>query len=105
MDGSGLALLTPEDADHDIMMAPTGTLFVDSYSTPAVPPTALARDAAGKLIMPLEKADISRLVATGWTPPVSFTVKARDGKTDLYGLMFRPSNFDSTRRYPIVNNI
>jgi dipeptidyl-peptidase-4 len=53
----------------------------------------------------VEKADISRLLATGWTPPMPITVKARDGKTDLYGLLFRPTNFDSTKKYPIVNQI
>ena len=55
--------------------------------------------------MNLEKADISRLTAAGWKPPISFTVKARDGVTDLYGLMFRPTNFDASKKYPIVNHI
>ncbi len=53
--------------------------------------------------MPLEKADISKLMAAGWKPPMPFTVKARDGKTDLYGLMFRPTNFDPAKKYPIIN--
>jgi dipeptidyl-peptidase-4 len=105
MDGTGLTLLAPEDADHDISLAPSGAYFVDSYSRPDVPPVTVLRDAQGKTVLPLEKADISRLLAAGWTPPISFTVKARDGKTDLYGLMFRPTAFDSTRKYPIVNNI
>ena len=61
------------------------------------------RDAAGKLIMPLEKADISKLLAAGWKPPIPFSVKARDGKTDLYGMMFRPTNFDPAKKYPIIN--
>ncbi|MGH7504944.1 MAG: alpha/beta hydrolase family protein, partial [Longimicrobiales bacterium] len=56
-------------------------------------------------ILPLEEADISRLVAAGWQPPTSITVKARDGATDLYGLMFRPTRFDPARRYPILNHI
>ncbi len=63
------------------------------------------RDRDGKLVMPLEKADISRLVATGWKPPIPIIMKAHDGKTDVYGLMFRPTNFDSSRKYPIINNI
>ncbi len=104
-DGKHLQLLTPEDADHAVSMAPSGRYFVDSYSRPDVPPVTVVRDAAGKLLLTLEKADISRLLATGWTPPVPFTVKARDGKTDLYGLLFRPTSFDSTRKYPIVNQI
>ena len=105
MDGTHLALLTPEDANHDVTLAPDGRWFVDSWSRPDVPPVTVLRDAAGKLVVNLETADISRLLATGWKPPMPFTVKARDGKTDLYGLLFRPTNFDSTRRYPIINNI
>ena len=104
-DGKHLALLTPEDADHSITLSPSGRYFVDSYSRPDVPPVTVLRDAAGRLVLPLEKADISRLVAAGWTPPIPFTVKARDGKTDLYGLLYRPTNFDSTKKYPIVNQI
>ena len=104
-DGKHLQLLTPEDADHAVSLAPSGRYFVDSYSRPDVPPVTVVRDAAGKLLLTVEKADISRLLATGWTPPVPFTVKARDGKTDLYGLLFRPTNFDSTKKYPIVNQI
>ena len=105
MDGTHLQLLTPEDGDHDVTLAPDGRYFVDSWSKPDVPPATVLRDAAGKLVLTLQAADISRLVATGWKPPLPFTVKARDGKTDLYGLMYRPTNFDSTRRYPIVNNV
>ncbi|HXY19381.1 MAG TPA: prolyl oligopeptidase family serine peptidase, partial [Gemmatimonadales bacterium] len=105
MDGTHLQLLTPEDADHDVTLAPDGRYFVDSWSRPDVPPTAVLRDAGGKLVLTLQTADVSRLVASGWKPPIPFTVKARDGTTDLYGLLFRPTGFDSTRRYPIVNNV
>ncbi len=104
-DGTGQTLLTPEDADHTVDLSPSGKYFVDVYSTPATPPVSVLRDATGKTLMPLETADISQLVATGWKPPTAFTVKARDGKTDLYGLMFRPTNFDPSQRYPIINNI
>ena len=104
-DGKGLTLLTPEDADHSIDLSPSGRYFVDSYSKPDVPPVSLLRDLNGKTIVALEKSDISRLAATGWKPPMPFTVKARDGKTDLYGLMFRPTTFDPAKRYPIINNI
>jgi dipeptidyl-peptidase-4 len=104
-DGKRLALLTPEEANHEVTLSPDGRYFTDSYSRPDVPPTTVLRDRDGKLLMTLEKADISRLVATGWTPPIPFTVKARDGATDLYGLMYRPTNFDSTRSYPIINNV
>jgi dipeptidyl-peptidase-4 len=105
LDGKNLKLLTPEDADHDVTLSPDGAFFTDSYSRPEVPPTALVRDADGKAVLSLQQTDISRLVASGWTPPIPFTVKARDGKTDLYGLLYRPSNFDSSRKYPIVDYI
>jgi dipeptidyl aminopeptidase/acylaminoacyl peptidase len=104
MDGSRLTLLTLEDADHEISLAPAGAFFVDSYSRPEVAPVTVLRDFTGKVLLPVERADISRLLATGWTPPTPFTVKARDGKTDLYGLMFRPTSFDSTRKYPFINH-
>ena len=104
-DGRGLTLLTAEDADHTIDISPSGRYFVDTYSKPDVAPVTVLRDMDGKIVMPLERADISRLEAAGWKPPMPFTVKARDGKTDLYGLMFRPMNFDPSKRYPIVNNI
>ena len=105
MDGSGLTLLTPEDADHEIALAPSGQYFVDSYSRPDVPPVTVLRDLNGKTVVTLETADISRLRAAGWKPPIPITVKARDGKTDLYGLMYVPTNLDRTRKYPIVNHI
>jgi dipeptidyl aminopeptidase/acylaminoacyl peptidase len=104
-DGKNLKLLTPEDADHEISLSPDGRWFVDMYARPDVPQTTVLRDAEGKALVNLEKADISRLLATGWTPPIPFTVKARDGRTDLYGLMYRPTNFDSTKKYPIINQI
>ena len=105
MDGSGLTLLTPEDADHDISMAPSGQYFLDTYSRPDVPPVTVVRNLDGKRLATLETADISRLTATGWKPPVPITVKARDGKTDLYGLMYVPTTLDRSKKYPIVNHI
>ena len=105
LDGKGLQLLTPEDAMHDVSLSPDGRYFTDSYSKPDQAPIAVLRDATGKLIAELEKADISKLVATGWKPPTSISVKARDGQTDLYGLMFKPNNFDPSKKYPIVNHI
>jgi dipeptidyl-peptidase-4 len=104
-DGRQLALLTPEDADHEVSLSPSGRFFVDSYSKPDVPPLATLRNADGKPLLALEKADISRLLAAGWKPPMSFIVKARDGVTDIYGLMFQPTNFDPNKKYPIINNI
>ena len=105
LDGRRLTLLTPEDADHSITMSPSGRFFVDSYSRPDVPPVTVVRDLGGRLVSTIERADIARLVATGWKPPTPITVKARDGKTDLYGLLYTPTNLDSARRYPIVNHV
>jgi dipeptidyl-peptidase-4 len=106
LDGKALTLLTPEDGDHNVTWSPSKKYFVDNWSRPDLPPTAVLRDGVtGKLILTLETADISKLLATGWKPPTRITVKARDGKTDLYGLMFTPSNLDSTKKYPIVNYI
>jgi dipeptidyl-peptidase-4 len=105
MDGTGLTLLTSEDADHEIALAPSGQYFVDTYSKPDVPPVSVLRDLNGRNIVTLETADITGLRATGWKPPMPITVKARDGKTDLYGLMYVPTNLDRTKKYPIVNHI
>jgi dipeptidyl-peptidase 4 len=104
-DGGGLTLLTPEDADHTIDLSPSGRFFVDSYSTPVTPPVTVLRDLTGTVVAELETADITPLVAAGWKPPTPFTVKARDGRTDLHGLMYRPTHFDPARRYPIINHI
>lgn len=106
MNGKGLTLLTPEDGDHNISLSPDGARFVDSWSRPDLPQTAVLRDAkSGALIATLEKGDISKLVATGWKPPTRITVKDRDGKWDLYGLMWTPTQLDSTKKYPIINYI
>lgn len=106
MDGKGLTLLTPEDGDHSVSLSPTGTHFVDSWSRPDVPQTAVLRDAkSGKLIATLEKGDISKLVAAGWKPPTRITVKDRNGTWDLHGLLWTPTTLDSTKKYPIINYI
>jgi dipeptidyl aminopeptidase/acylaminoacyl peptidase len=105
LDGAGLTLLTPEDGNHEVALSASGGYFTDSYSKPDVPPVAVLRDSAGKLIATLEKADISKLAAAGWKPPEPITVKARDGQTDLYGLLFKPTNLDPNRKYPIINHI
>lgn len=104
-DGKGPAvLLTPDVGDHTVRLSPDNKYLVDTYSTADTPPVSALRDAKGKLVMELEKADISKLVAAGWKPPILFNVKAADGVTDIYGQLFRPTNFDSTKKYPIINN-
>lgn len=104
-DGKNISLLTPEDATHDIAVSPSGRYFTDSFSKPDVPPVTVVRGEDGKEIMALEKSDLSKLTATGWKPPMPITVKARDGVTDLYGLMYQPANLDTTKKYPIINHI
>ena len=106
MDGKrDVELLTPERANHRISLSPSGQHFVDSYSTPVEPPVTVFRDNRGQNPVMLEKADISRLKEAGWQPPVPFSVKARDGETDLYGLMHKPTHFDPAKKYPIINYI
>jgi len=105
LDGGKPVLLTPENATHQISMSPDGEYFVSRYSTPQSAPVAVLRSRTGKLLQVLERADISRLLARGWQPPLSIVVKARDGVTDLYGLLYKPHDFNEMRRYPIVNAI
>ncbi|HMQ03066.1 MAG TPA: DPP IV N-terminal domain-containing protein [Pyrinomonadaceae bacterium] len=104
-DGSDLRLLTPEDGNHQVTISPNGNYFVDNFSKPDVPTVSVLRDMTGRLIADLEKADISRLTAAGWKPPTPITVKSRDGRWDLYGLMFTPTNLDRSKKYPVVNYI
>jgi len=104
-DGKNLTLLTPEDATHIVAPSPSGKYFVDSYSKPDVAPTTVLRDSDGKLIATLERTDISRLAAAGWKPPEPIVVKARDGTTDLYGLLYKPTKLNPSTKYPIINHI
>lgn len=104
-DGSDLRLLTPENGHHSIDLSPDKKYFIDNYSQPDVPNVAVLRDMDGKLLLELEKADISRLKAAGWKAPTPIKVKSRDARYDLYGLMFTPSDLDSTKKYPVVNYI
>ncbi len=104
-DGTGLTLLTPEDGTHQVATSPDGKYFIDNYSKPDVPQTAVLRDMTGKQIVELEKVDVTRLRAAGWKPPTPTVTKSRDGKWDLYGLMFTPTNLDRTKKYPVINYI
>ncbi len=105
MDGTGLKLLTPNNANHSVSLSPSGQNFVDTYSTPVDPPVSEIRNVDGRQLLTVEKADITQLIEAGWIPPDPFSVKARDGKTDLYGLLFKPTNLDPNKKYPIVNYI
>lgn len=98
-------LLTPEAANHSIEWSTSGEYLVDTFSTPNIVPTSVIRDKAGKIVMSLEKADASALIKKGWVAPETFVVKARDNLTDLYGLLYKPSNFNPKYSYPILNYI
>jgi dipeptidyl aminopeptidase/acylaminoacyl peptidase len=104
-DGSHLECLTPEAGNHVITLSASEDYFIDTYSKPDVPAVSVLRNLAGKVVVALEKEDISRLVATGWKPPVPFSVKAHDGTTDIYGLLFTPEKLDAGRKYPIIDYI
>jgi len=105
-DGTGLTLLTTEDANHQVEFSPSGKYFVDVQSRIEKPPVTVLRAIPdGRVIRKLEEADVSKLAEAGWKPARVFTVKARDGQTDLYGVMYVPPNLDSTRKYPIISHI
>jgi dipeptidyl-peptidase 4 len=103
--GSRAVVVTPDDGTHAIQVAPSGRYLIDTTSAPDVAPVVTLRDADGRLVMPLERTDISKLLAAGWKPPRSIKMKAADGKTDIYGLMFTPSKMDPARKYPVVNQV
>jgi len=103
LDDGDVTLLTPDSANHTASFSPDGEYLVDTYSTPVVPSVTVLRDRSGRPLMTLEQADISGLVDAGWQPPMPFSVKARDAETDLYGLLFRPMDFDENAQYPVVN--
>lgn len=106
IDGGEAVLLTPEKADHTIEMSPHGHYFVDTYSTRTTAPVTVLRSSDdGHVIKEIARVDTTRLRASGWRPPIPFTVKARDGKTELYGMMFKPTHFDPKQRYPIIDYI
>jgi len=105
-DGSGLVDLTPEKMDHQATFSADFNYFTDTYSTVQTPPvTVLRRTSDGKVIMGLEETDISDVLAKGWIAPEPFVAKARDGKTDIWGNIYRPTNFDPKKKYPIIEYI
>ncbi len=105
LDGKRLKLLTAEDADHVATVSSDGKFIVDIYSTPQKPQVMLLRDGSGEMIEELAHGDITRLQAAGWIAPETFHVKGHDGKTDVYGLLFRPANLNPALKYPIIDFI
>jgi dipeptidyl-peptidase 4 len=105
LDGSGFAKVTDDELDHIVTMPDNQEYFIDSASTVDTPPVSRARDWAGRVLVELERADINKLTAIGWTPPDRFRVKAADGATDIYGVLYRPRGFDPGQRYPVVDSV
>jgi len=105
-DGSGLVALTEGNGNHSIEFSPDRKFIIDTYSRPDAPPiNELRRGADGRLVCKLEEADITELKAADWQPPEVITAKGRDGRTDIWGLIYRPKNFDPSKKYPVIEDI
>ena len=105
-DGSGLVVLTEGDGGHDVTFSPDRRFFLDRWSRVDLPPITELRSAAdGRLICDLERADWDALLAAGWRAPERFMAKGRDGATDIFGIIVRPSTFDPNRSYPVIEAI
>jgi dipeptidyl aminopeptidase/acylaminoacyl peptidase len=105
-DGSELAVLTAGNGTHEIRYSPDRRYFVDTYSRVDLPPvTELRKTDDGSLVCELERADWTELQKTGWQTPERFTAKARDGQTDIYGVIYRPTTFDANKKYPVIEAI
>ncbi len=105
-DGTDLTPLTPADADHQAVFSADLRFYVDTYSRVDLAPVSeLRRTSDGSLVTELERGDLTGLIQAGWKPPEVFVAKGRDGKTDIWGLIVRPTNFDPSKTYPVVENI
>jgi dipeptidyl aminopeptidase/acylaminoacyl peptidase len=105
-DGSGLVVMTAGNGTHSIQYSPDRRFIIDTYSRVDMPPVnELRRTVDGSLVCPLERADLAPLLKIGWNTPEPFVAKGRDGKTDIYGVIFRPTNFDPNAKYPVLEDI
>ena len=102
-DGSNLTLLTPEKKHHRITLSKNAEYFLDRVSTPNQAESSFIRSTSSKSGFVVEQMDISKLTATGWQAPTPFIVKDRNGEHDIHGLMYKPSDFDASKSYPVVN--
>ena len=106
LDGRGLTCLTPEEGTHEATFTTDMRYLIDTYSTVTQPPVTVLRSGTdGAVIRTLEQADISNLKAQGWQAPEVFVAKGRDGQTDMWGLIQRPTNFDPAKKYPVIEYI
>jgi dipeptidyl aminopeptidase/acylaminoacyl peptidase len=105
-DGSGLVALTDGNGNHTIEFSPDRKFLIATYSRPDGPPVnELRRVSGGKLVCKLEEADISELKSRGFQAPEVFVAKGRDGQTDIWGLIYRPRDFDPAKKYPLIEDI
>jgi dipeptidyl aminopeptidase/acylaminoacyl peptidase len=105
LDGSGLQLLNAGNFDHSFSVNDNNTYFVNTASRVNTTPVSSLHSADGRKLMDLETADLRNLMATGYKFPETFKIKADDGITDLYGVMYKPYDFDSTKKYPIIEYV
>jgi dipeptidyl aminopeptidase/acylaminoacyl peptidase len=105
LNGSGLTLLDPGDFDHRVSLGESNSFFVDNYSRVNTTPASALYDTRGRKILDLESADFSKLMDAGYQFPEPYTVKAADGVTDLYGVMYKPFDFDPAKKYPIITYV
>jgi dipeptidyl aminopeptidase/acylaminoacyl peptidase len=105
LDGSGLQLLNSGNFDHSFSVNDNNTYFVNNASRVNTTPVSTLHSADGRKLMDLETADLRNLMATGYKFPETFKIKADDGITDLYGVMYKPYDFDSTKKYPIIEYV
>lgn len=103
-DGSGLTSLTPELLNHEISFSPDGKFFIDQISSPSNPTAVVLRETkTGNILTKIDSLDITDLLKTGWKYPQLFTATARDGKTKIYGALWKPTHFDPDRSYPVID--
>lgn len=105
LDGSEARLLSPEDANHSASFSPSNRYFVDNFSRVDAAPRSVLRRADGSMVLDLETVDLSGFQEAGWRPPEVFTAKGADGATDLWGVLYKPFDFDPSRKYPIVTRV
>ncbi len=105
-DGSGFVVLTEGDGTHSVEFSPDRRFFLDTWSRVDQPPVfELRRATDGALVREIGRADIHLLLASGWRPPERFAAKGRDGRTDIFGIIVRPTDFDPTKSYPVIEDI
>lgn len=105
LDGNGFIRLTDDELDHDAVSPPQGGYLVDRASSPSLPPRSVVLDGDGQVVVELETPDTDDLKILGWQPPERFRTTASDGRTPIYGLLWRPHDLDPDRTYPIIEHI